>query len=527
MFNINLYKKKIHKIVSTIKKYIENFLVELRRSKQQTSKPTPIKKKLINLDHRIESFFDNFKNLKRFNQSKKKLFYIEIRTASIIGLIILTILTYFILPVFYEKKKIRSFLKNQVYQKYEIGIKINENINYSLFPKPSFNTQNLEISYMDEMIGKVDNAKFYISFSNLFSLKNLSIKDIILKNTEFNINSKNSEFFNKTLNTSKKKEKFVFKKSKLFYKDKDDDLLFLSKIDNLKFYYDDKKKHQKVKSNFKIFNIPFKLDIVKNIYDNSKIIKLSSKEIRLNIETLISDYETEKVGFVEVRLINKNNSFRYKIKKNSFQFFSLDENLSGYLNFKPFFLSTDFYFNYISQKKLFENESLFFDLVDTELLNNPNLNAIFNIKIDKIDKFEFLKDFIFKVKLDNGRIFITNFDANWNNSISIRSNDIEFINDENGKKLIGEIILNFEDVEKFFRYFQIKRNYRDVFRKISSDFVYDFTLDKLVLNNLKIDGKSSNALNYLLEKHNQKDKNIFNKVTLRNFVKKFFQTYAG
>ncbi len=527
MFNINLYKKKIHKIVSLINKYIENFLVELRRSKQQTSKPTPIKKKLINLDHRIESFFDNFKNLKRFNQSKKKLFYIEVRSASIIGLIILTTLTYFFLPVFYKKKEIRSFLENQVYQKHEIEIKFNENIKYSLFPKPSFYTQNLEILYMDEMIGKADDAKFYISFSNLFSSKNLRIKDIILKKAEFNISSKNSEFFNKTLNTSKKKEKFVFKKSKLFYKDKDDDLLFLSKINNLKFYYDDKKEHQKVESDFKIFNIPFKLDIVKNIYDDSKIIKLSSKKIRLNIETSITHNETEKVGFVEIRLINKNNSFRYKVKKNSFQFFSLDENFSGYLNFKPFFLSSDFYFNYISQKKLFKNESLFFDLMDTELLNNPNLNAIFNIKIDKIDKFEFLNDFLFKIQLDNGRIFITNFDANWNDSIFIRSNDIEFINDENGKKLIGEIVLNFEDVEKFFRYFQIKRNYRDVFEKISSDFVYDFTLDKLVLNNLKIDDKSYKALNYLLEKHNQKDKNIFNKVTLRNFVKKFFQTYAG
>ena len=77
MFNINLYKKKILKIVSPINKYIENFLVELRRSKQQISKPTPIKKKLVNLDHRIESFFDNFKNLKKFNQSKKKYLFFK------------------------------------------------------------------------------------------------------------------------------------------------------------------------------------------------------------------------------------------------------------------------------------------------------------------------------------------------------------------------------------------------------------------------------------------------------------------
>ena len=55
---------------------------------------------------------------------------------------------------------------------------------------------------------------------------------------------------------------------------------------------------------------------------------------------------------------------------------------------------------------------------------------------------------------------------------------------------VGEIIFNFEDIEKFFRYFQIKRNYRDVFDEIKLDFVYDLTLDQLILNNLRIDKKS-------------------------------------
>ena len=249
---------------------------------------------------------------------------------------------------------------------------------------------------------------------------------------------------------------------------------------------------------------------------NYELIEISSNFGKYNI----NNYDT---------IFSKNVIITYLNNKITGDYldFSLDKNFSGYLNFKPFFLSSDFYFNYVSQKKLFKNESLLFDLMDTELLNNPNLNAIFNIKIDKIDKFEFLNDFLFKVQLDNGRIFITNFDANWNESISIKSNDIEFINDENGKKLVGEIILNFEDVEKFFRYFQIKRNYRDVFKKISSDFVYDFTEEKLILNNIKIDNKSNQILESFLDEYNNKNKNLFNKVTLRNFVKDFFLTYAG
>ena len=167
------------------------------------------------------------------------------------------------------------------------------------------------------------------------------------------------------------------------------------------------------------------------------------------------------------------------------------------------------------------------DLLDSELLNNANLNAIVNIYISKIDKFEYLKDFFLEIQLADGRIFMSNFDADWNESISIKSSDIEFLNDKDGKKLIGEIVFNFNDVEKFFRYFQIKRNYRNVFNEIKSDFIYDLTKDKLILNNLKIDNVSNQMIEDLLNQYNRGDKNLLNKVIFRNFVKKFFQTYAG
>ena len=59
--------------------------------------------------------------------------------------------------------------------------------------------------------------------------------------------------------------------------------------------------------------------------------------------------------------------------------------------------------------------------------------------------------------LGDGRIIANNFDVKWNEAVLLRSNDIEYLNEKNEKKLIGEIIFDFHDVEKFFRYFQIKR----------------------------------------------------------------------
>ena len=208
-------------------------------------------------------------------------------------------------------------------------------------------------------------------------------------------------------------------------------------------------------------------------------------------------------------------------------FISDDKNFSGQLNFKPFYFSSDLNFNYISRKKILKNDTLIIDLLDSELLNNSNLNAIINIHIDQIDKFEYLTDFILEIQLADGKIFMSNFDVDWNDSLSIKSEDIEFVNDENGKKLIGEISFNFSDVEKFFRYFQIKRNYRNVFKEIKADFIYNLTEDKLILNNLKIDEISNKKLENLLDQYNKGDKDLLNKVIFRNFVKKFFQTYAG
>ena len=167
------------------------------------------------------------------------------------------------------------------------------------------------------------------------------------------------------------------------------------------------------------------------------------------------------------------------------------------------------------------------DLLYSELLNNPNLNASINVKIKKIDKFEYLKNFINKVHLGDGKILIKNFNTQWNNSVLIKSNDIEFLNDMDGKKLVGEIIFNFYDIEKFFRYFQIKRNYRDVFEIIKLDFVYDLTLNKFIMNNLRIDNKSIKKIDKFLNQYNKSENNSFNKVTIRNFIKEFFQVYSG
>jgi len=521
MFNFN--KKKFRKILSPINTLLDNFFGNFKSS----NKHAPIKKKFNYLDNKIESFFDKIRNLKKYNQSKKKFYYLENKVAISVACSVLLFFSYFLIPAFYKEDKIKTSLINQVSDKYDMNIVFNEKVKYGLFPKPFFYTKNLDIKYNNKVLANSGYVKFYISFNNFFLSENILSKNLIFQDTEFNINSNNISFFLKALNSPDKENQFIFKKSKFFYKDQNEDLLFLSKIDNFSFFYDDVNDLQKLKSNFEVFNIPFKLDITKNILDKNKNIKLSSKKIRLDIETSV-EYDKARIsGFFDIASINKKNLFRYVIEDNSLNFLSLEKDFKGEVNFKPFYFSTDLNFNYISQKKIFQSESLLIDLLDSELLNNPNLNASINIKIDKIDKFEYLQDFVSKIHLGDGRILMKSFNTQWNNSVLIKSNEIEFLNDIEGKKLVGEIIFNFEDIEKFFRYFQIKRNYRDVFETIKLDFVYDLTLDKLIINNLRIDDKSLKKIDKFINQYNKSEINTFNKVTIRNFIKEFFIVYAG
>ena len=80
------------------------------------------------------------------------------------------------LPTIYDKDLISEKIKNQIANRYNIEIKFNEKINYSLLPKPSFASKNISI-IQDKKIknviftGSLDTAK--IIQSNLQKKDNI------------------------------------------------------------------------------------------------------------------------------------------------------------------------------------------------------------------------------------------------------------------------------------------------------------------------------------------------------------------
>ena len=494
MLNINITKKKFNKILLSINRLIESFFTNI----------------------------DNFvKELRKKNSRFKK---IDNKVFIAFGSLFILIITYFLIPTFYNQNQVKLKLENQIKNKYNLKVNFTDDVSYVLFPKPHFYANNLKIYHDENILINSKNTKIYISVKNFISFDKLKVKNLIFKDNEFNIKKNNLTFFSNILNSNISDNNIIFKNSIIFYKDNTDDVIFLVDLKNLKFFFDLEKKNQLI-ANYKIFNLPFKFYLNHNIEKKLYFFELESKNIRTKIENDILYDDDELSGNLETQILNDINYFSYKIQDNSFSIESKNKNFKGNIDLKPFYLSSDLSFDEFDIKNFLKENSIFINLINSEILNNQNINAELDIKLKKIKNFKYLEKINIKTTLEEGNIILKDISTNWNDSVLIKINDTQLLNDFNKVNLIGTIEFDFKDLDKFYRYYQINKNHRNKIKKIKFDFFLNLDEKQLKISNAKIDNLTNNQINKFLEDLNSQRKNFFNKVIFRNFVKSFFKNY--
>lgn len=483
-------------------------------------------KSVLSIIERIESFFNNLKVL--INQKKNKKIYlknIDNKIPLYIGLIVFLVLSYFLIPSFYDKNLVKTKLESKILKKYNLEVKINGDLEYGLFPKPHFFIKNIIFFDDGEDVAKSMYSKIYISIKNLHSSKNINIKNLFFKKTEFNINSKNVKFFKKILNSNKSEYELKFRNSNLFYEDYNKDVIFLTEIKKLIFSYNEEFA-QELNSNLEIFNIPFKINLKNNLENKNLLVNLNSNKIRLDIQNDFNYDSNRSSGSIDFEFINKSKLFNYVINKNSMSFNSEDNKATGSLDFKPFYLFSDFKFNQIDIAKLLKRDSVFLSLLSSGILNNQNLNAQLNINFDKIKGVNYIEKISLKTFFEEGNIIIKNSAFDWNNAVLINLNEIQLIIEDNKLLFVGSIIFDFEDLDKFYSHYQVQKSSRKKIKEIKLNFLLDIYERKAQIENLKIDGVFNKNLDKFLINFNSKKIDVFNKVLLRNFIKEFFNNYS-
>ena len=218
-----------------------------------------VKRQILSINDSIESYFNK---LKFFISDFKKAGLIK-NNRVFFGLsagVILT-LSYFLLPTIYDKNTVNLKIENQILKKYNIDIKTNEDFRYGLLPKPHFVIKDLLILQDNKEIGLAKSFKVYIKLNSFFSIENLETTDLIFNKADFNLNQQDISFFKKLLKTPPNENNIIIKNSNIFFEDKNQDILFINKINYSKFYYDSFNLQNILISKNEIFNVPYKLTI--------------------------------------------------------------------------------------------------------------------------------------------------------------------------------------------------------------------------------------------------------------------------
>ena len=485
------------------------------------------KKKILSINNFIES---NFNKLKYFKTNYKKIIINkENKVFLVLITVVLLTLIYFIIPTLYDKNTILSQIKNQISKNYDVKIISKNKVEYRIFPKPHFLIKDVKILRKNNVIGNTKNLKVLINPSQFFSINKIEIKDLNFDKTDFNLYLEDLNFFKNLLKIEPNDNEISFKKSNIFFKNKEDEVLFIVKINDSKFFYDSKNLQNILISKNEVFKVPFKLTIKNDKFNKEIFSKLASKKVRLNIENKISYANKIKSGLLEILFINKDTSIQYKITENSLEFLSNDnkDTYVGKLDFKPFYLNANFNYEGISTKNLFDENSLFIDIINSEILNNKNLNAYFSLNVKDITNIDELNNLDLKVSIEEGEIIFSESQIMWKENLDVILNDGTILLNESGINLIGSILLKFKDINNFYSSFQIPKKNRKDINEIKLDFIYNFSSKNISFDNPKINGSQNQNLENFLDRSNSKDNSALNKIKFKNFINNFFKAYAG
>ena len=494
-------------------------------------KTNSLLKFLKNINKTINNLLE--KNLNKLN-------FKNLRTLITNNKIILTIVALFILfvsylsiPTFFKQTDIVNKLNSELIEKLNLEFKFSQNIKYNIFPRPHFTSYKTSIFDDNYEISKIKKLKIYISLDNLFSLKNIEIQKIKIHEANFNLNNKNYNFFINLQNNNFNDYKLEIINSNIFFRNIEDEVLFINKILNMKYFYDYKEFKNITYSENEIFNMPYNIKFYQDKLKKKFFSKINFNALKLKIENEFSFQDKIGIGSANLTINKSKSFFSYKTDKNFFNFNFVDKlenpNFSyiGMLNFNPFYSSLNGKTQKIDLTYLINSNEIIPQLLKTEIFNNKNIDFKLNIKADSIhNNFNFV-NIVFNSKIQEALIDIDNSKLEWKNFARFNITDSLVFIDDGQIILDGKVRIEIIDSNEIYKYLLTPKNYRKNLNTIEMGFSYNFDEKSMSLKDINIDKIYNDNINKIMNKIILKDNNLQNKIYLKNLLNEAIKSYAG
>ena len=490
----------------------------------------------------IGSFFKKFskfinnlleKNLNKLNVENFKSLLINNKIfLSIVALIIL-FLSYLSFPNIHNKQELALEIKKNLKNKLNLEFNFQEDLDYKFLPRPHFTTDNSSINFIEDKITEIKKLKVYVSLENLFSLKNIKLNHVILEEANFNLSKENYNFFYNLLDGNFNDFKFEILKSNVFYRNLENEVLFINNISNAKYYFDPKEIRNMLDANNVIFNLPYSIKIYDDKIKKTIHSKINIDSLRLQIDNQTSYTDTNYLGLSKINLINSKSLFEYQLNNDLFEFNFFDKKQSpefsykGRFNFKPFFSNITGNTNKLDFSPLFSSNGIIKELLKTEILNNKNVDFNLIIAGNNIKEFDDFKNVLLKSKIHEGLIDIDQSNMVWKDNINFEfSNSLLFVKE--GKLVLDSSVeISINNSNELYKFLLTPKNLRKKISKVNVNFTYLFDEKNIKVKNIRIDGKTLEKSKYSFDDILFKENNLQNKIYFKNLLNEVIKNYVG
>ena len=495
------------------------------------SKNKSFLKYLKNISDLINSLLE--KNLNKLNFKNLSFLFKNNKIILTFVALFIIFISYLLLPTFYKQNDISNLLKKDLRNKFDLNFKFSQNIKYNFFPKPHFKITNSTISDGQSEISKIDELKIFVSLNNFFSYKNIEVKDLIFEKANFNLNKKNYNFFINLLNKNFNDKNLIIKNSNIFYKNLEDEVLFINKILRMKYYYDQKEFKNISYLDSEIFNTPFSMETFFDKDKNKVFSQINLKLMKFKIDNELMLGNEKKTGKSEFIFNKLKQVAEYQIDKNSFNFQIYDKaddkniNYIGQFNLKPFYASLEGDLDKVNLDYLFGSNAIIAELLKTEIFNHKNIDFKLNIRAENVMNNINFKNINLISKIQDGLIDADSTKFEWRDFA-----DFEFLQSlifvKNGELVLdGKLKININDYNKVYTYLLTPKNYRNEINQIDLNFTYNFDQKIAELKDIKIDNKINENVNKILNNVFLKKDDLQNKIYFKNLLNEAIKSYAG
>ena len=480
------------------------------------------KKEILNFLNKSNNFLTNKLNnleFKSFKELYSKLIY-DRRLIITIVIVILSVFAHLSTPAFYQDKWVLNKIKKQLENEFDITFLLPNEVNYSMFPVPSFYLKNVGFAQDGRKFGQIEQMKINLSYNKFFDKEKVNIQNIYIKNSKIEIYREDLnnlfDFFDKEINN----KKLFINDSKIFLKDKYDDVYLILALKNSVSYFDKKKLNNILNLKGDIFNNKLKAKVSNNYLTKKTNMSLEFKEIGKKVN-LDLDYLFNQKS-IKTEIIDGSKSFLTDIEfnKNKLTFRSSKKNVDGLIYngtiiFEPFSSNINVDIKSFDLSNLVDNGSFFLQIINSEIISNPNLNYKFKLRSKNLTNHRLFKDLILCISYDQKNFNLNDTKLIFDDNVEINISESKYFTNENGNFFIGKINFKIKDDKKLYKYFQTRREFRKPLDNIDLVIKYNLKNSTIFIEKIALNKKINEDLNNIIKKYQNKIYKNFRRIEIK------------